>query len=143
MSASQVHRAVESAKRSRLINGEKTHINRAVLIRLVENAVAYIYPAQLGPVVRGTPTAHSAPPLSEHIAGGIDRFVWASAEGTVRGTSVKPLHKSAPFAAQKDASFYELLALVDALRVGRARERKIAADLLRHRFSEQIPGGEG
>ncbi len=41
-----------------------------------------------------------------------------------------PLYKSAPSAAPKDARFYELLALADALRGGCARERKLAEQAL-------------
>ena len=36
-----------------------------------------------------------------------------------------------PDAARADTQLYELLALTDALRVGRPRERQLAGDLLR------------
>lgn len=52
--------------------------------------------------------------------------VWSDPEGNVRGTAVEPLHPAVPAAARADAVLYELLALVDTLRVGRARERKLA-----------------
>lgn len=38
----------------------------------------------------------------------------------------EPLHKTVPEAAAKDPVLYELLALIDGLRDGRARERQIA-----------------
>lgn len=38
-------------------------------------------------------------------------------------------------AARRDPALYELLALVDALRGGRARERKLAQDELARRFA--------
>jgi len=46
------------------------------------------------------------------------------------------LYRSVPKAIveQPDQAFYDLLALVDILRHGRARERKIAADLLRKKL---------
>ena len=37
-----------------------------------------------------------------------------------------PLYKSVPQAALRDSKLYQLLALVDAIRDGRASERKIA-----------------
>ena len=44
----------------------------------------------------------------------------------------EPLYKSVPQAALRDSKFYQLLALVDAIRDGRARERKVAErDLVR------------
>ena len=55
-----------------------------------------------------------------------DDYVWPHPNGTVRGIGVEPLHPSVPFAAMQDAKLYEMLALFDALRVGRARERGMA-----------------
>ena len=43
---------------------------------------------------------------------------------------VEPLHPSVPFAAMQDGKLYELLALFDALRVGKARERNMATERL-------------
>ena len=76
-------------------------------------------------MVRGIATAHSAPPLNNEIMSE-EQFVWPYAKGTVRGHSIIPLYPSVPEAALKDAKLYELLALVDALRVGRAREKELA-----------------
>jgi len=45
----------------------------------------------------------------------------------VRGVAFAPLYPSVPAAALEDARLYELLALVDAIRDGRARERNLAA----------------
>jgi hypothetical protein len=52
--------------------------------------------------------------------------VWPHPNGSVRGQGLAPLHPSVPFAAAQDATLYEMLALFDALRVGRARERGMA-----------------
>jgi len=48
--------------------------------------------------------------------------------------SFTPLHKNVPQAALEDAKLYELLALVDALRDGRARERELAGHELKRRL---------
>jgi hypothetical protein len=55
-------------------------------------------------------------------------------QGKVRGEALSPLYKSVPTAAQKDKKLYECLALVDAIRAGRARERKLVETLLRERI---------
>jgi hypothetical protein len=47
---------------------------------------------------------------------------------------VQPLYKTAPLAARRDADLYEILALVDAIRVGRARERQRGLELLAERL---------
>jgi hypothetical protein len=47
-----------------------------------------------------------------------------------------PLYKNVPEAARRDPKLYELLALVDAIRDGRAREREIAIDELKARIDQ-------
>ena len=61
--------------------------------------------------------------------------VWADPEGKVRGEALEPLYPSVPRAARADEALYELLALVDAVRAGRARERELAVAALRKRLS--------
>lgn len=82
----------------------------------------YAFPAEIGPPTRGVPTSYAAPPLSRAIAdaGGLPP-VWPCPDGKVRGYSFVPLHKNVPEAALADERPYELLALVDAIRNGRAR----------------------
>jgi hypothetical protein len=72
------------------------------------------------------PTSHSAPAFAGVFAPGSDDWVWPHPNGSVRGQGLQPLHPSVPFAAAQDAKLYEMLALFDALRVGRARERGMA-----------------
>jgi hypothetical protein len=57
-------------------------------------------------------------------------------QGKERGIAFKPLYKTAPGAAIRDPAFYEYLALADALRDGRARERKYAEQELHRRFQK-------
>ena len=45
-----------------------------------------------------------------------------------------PLYKSVPEAALNDPLLHEMLALVDAIRVGSAREKKIAVEELKKRI---------
>jgi len=54
--------------------------------------------------------------------------------GSLRGASVVPLYAAAPATAVRNPALYELLALVDAVRLGRARERTRAKQLLRERI---------
>ena len=60
------------------------------------------------------------------IAGDEPPPVWPYAEGTSRGIEFKPLYAKVPLAAEQDGRLYEILALLDAIRDGRARERSIA-----------------
>ena len=52
--------------------------------------------------------------------------VWPSRDGDTRGVGLEPLYKSVPYAALRDRALYQLLALLDAIRDGRARERNLA-----------------
>ena len=53
-----------------------------------------------------------------------------------------PLHPCVPGAALRDALLYELLALFDALRVGRARERGMAATRLQALIDPARPAAD-
>ena len=94
----------------------------------------YVYPVQLGGIVRGIPTAVSASPLKEQITQGKDVYVWPYKKGTVRGQAIPPLYATVPEAVANDEELYKLLVIVDALRMGRAREREIAISELDKSF---------
>jgi hypothetical protein len=88
-----------------------------------------------GAATRGVPTSYAAKPLKKSIVPGDEPPpVWPFAEGPVRGYAFSPLHKNVPKAALADPQLYELLALVDALRDGKARERELAARELSKRL---------
>ena len=71
-------------------------------------------------------TSVGAAPLRDIFASTNDLVhVWPDSEGSDRGPSVLPLYASVPFAARSDRRLYEILVLVDALRIGGAREREI------------------
>jgi hypothetical protein len=141
LSPSQVHASLKRLEGARLADNRSGRpILRAVEEFLV-HAVKYVFPAQRGETTRGLPTAYAAPPLNGEIAGsGEPPPVWPDPEGEVRGVGFEPLCKSVPRAARKDAVLYELLALVDALRDGRARERRIAERALSSRLRELLRG---
>lgn len=108
---------------------------RRNLLEFVEHGVRFVFVPDRGASVRGMATAWAAPPLAGLMTG--DNSVppvWPYEKGGIRGESFSPLYRSAPIAAANDPELYELLALVDAIRGGRARERKMALKL----FSERI-----
>lgn len=133
MSQSEVSGAVARCKYAGLLSPDGKTVMRMALMELLQYGLRYVFPQQPGPVVRGVPTSHSAKPLKEHIQSAED-YVWPYGKGTVRGHSIQPLYPTVPEAALKDARLYELLALTDALRVGRARERELAVMELKKRL---------
>ena len=54
----------------------------------------------------------------------------------MRGQAIVPLYPSIIEAIMKDPMRYELLALLDAIRVGKAREQKAAIDELTKRIHQ-------
>jgi hypothetical protein len=115
-------------------------LNRSSLLEFLLHGIRYAFPAEIGSPTRGIPTSYAAPPIRDSIADAGDLPpVWPYADGKVRGYSFVPLHKNVPQAALEDARLYELLALVDALRNGRARERQLAGRELTRRL--EVPGG--
>lgn len=108
-------------------------VMRMALLDFLIHGLRYVFPQQPGAITNGIPTAHSAPPLSGEI-NSTESYVWPSEHGSVRGLAIQPLFPSVPNAVLKDEQLYELLALVEGVRVGRARERELAIEELRSRI---------
>lgn len=101
-------------------------VNRHNLAEFALHGARYAFAPERLPVGPGVPTSHAAPAFAGVFAEGHEPLVWPDAHGTVRGEGLLPLHPCVPGAALRDAALYELLALFDALRAGRARERGMA-----------------
>ncbi len=129
MSASEVHAAAQrvlfarlAVKIDDLIRPNKRNFEEFLL-----HGIQYVFVPVRGELVRGMPTSHAVEPLASLFVNDNEPPpVWPDIEGEVRGESFSPLYKSAPIAAKNDVKLYELLALVDAIRGGRIREREIA-----------------
>jgi len=134
MSASETHACVKRAVASGLAvapsRGAWSPV-RPKLLEFVLHGVSYVWPATAGPVKRGVPTAFGVEPLASQLAvASGDSPVWAHPEGGAKGPTLSPLYRTAPDAALADPALHRLLALLDALRTGRARERSLAGKLM-------------
>ncbi len=137
MSPSEVHASVKRAQASGLLHGPAfgERPNYAALEEFLLHGLRYVFPAERGEMTRGVATSYGGPPLRGQIAPTDEPIpVWPCAEGSQRGLALTPLYRGAPEAALRDESFYELLVLVDALRDGRVRERRIAEAELHRRL---------
>lgn len=114
-------------------------VHAQALAEFALHGAKYAFPGVRLPLVVGVPTSHSAPAFAGVFAPGSTDFVWPHPNGTLRGIGVEPLHPSVPFAAMQDAGLYELLALFDALRVGKARERNMAMERLQALIDPSAP----
>lgn len=145
MSASETHASVKRAVACGLAvapsRGEWSPV-RPNLLEFVLHGARYIWPATAGPVKRGVPTAFGAEPLaSQLVAAPGEAPVWAHPEGKAKGPTLSPLYRTAPQAALADPALHRLLALLDALRTGRARERTLAAKLMATELMPSDAGG--
>ena len=134
LSTAEISKSLNRCKDSGLLywSDLEKRVNRPALAEFLSHGMRYVFPPEKGGLVRGIPTATAAKPLNSYfLDDGEPPPVWPYSEGTVRGLSFAPLYKLAPKAALLDNKFYELLALCDAIRGGRTRERTIASDLLR------------
>jgi hypothetical protein len=134
MSSSTVFAALNRAALSGLYHKRTKTIHKDALLEFLIHGFKYVFPATLGKLAKGIPTAHSANPLAQYINSEKDVYVWQSALGTIRGQTITPLHSTVPQLAQNDAQLYELLSLIDALRVGKAREKNLAIEELTKRI---------
>ncbi len=119
------------------VNGQRYQLVIPACEELLIYALKYFFPAKLGEYTSGIATSYAAPIFAGQIALGQDAIpVWPSAEGSHRGLGLQPLYHCVPASLIRypDQVFYGLLALVDAIRQGRAREKNIAIKLLKERL---------
>jgi hypothetical protein len=133
ISASEVSESIHRSILAGFVSADKQKLMKSALLEFLQHGLKYVFPQKPGALVRGMATAHSAGPLNRIIQSE-ELYVWPFAEGKIRGQSIEPLHPSVPKACLQDLQLYELLALTDALRVGKNREQKIAIQELEKRI---------
>ncbi len=143
LSASRVHASIQQLLKANLIRKDRGYkVISANLKEFLLHGIRFVFVPEIGEPCRGMATASFAPPLDQtfdhaFVASSELPHVWPDPEGEVRGISFSPLHKAAPRAARNDRELYELLALVDAIRGGRAHEREMAIERITFMLSEQ------
>ena len=133
ISKGSAHGAVRRLVDARLLS-HSLRVARRHVAEMLAFGVRYFIPADLGPEAGGMATSFGVPPLLEAFGERDDAPVWPSARGDRRGPSVVPIYETVPFAASQDPELHGLLALVDAVRVGRAREVGLARAEIARRF---------
>lgn len=134
LSKSAVANSLQRLRGVGLVKDGPSHdrrVNKLLLRDCLENAARWIAPASVWDFELGLPTAHATESFRRQLTGDEDPVVMPLPHGPVRGRAVTPLHALAPAAAARDPKLYRLLAIVDALRIGRARDRKLAVAELR------------
>lgn len=135
ISASEAHAALKRAAACGLVDETTRKAKRSALVEFVVHGLRYVFPPSWSGMSRGIPTSYAAPPLSESIVQDELPPVWPHPEGRTRGQGLRPIYKSVPDASLRDAELYEWMALLDAIRSGRARERELAVGVIRKRLA--------
>lgn len=133
ISPSEISESLNRSMIARLISPDKKKVFKSTLFKFIENGLSYVFPAEPGAVIRGIPTAHSAPILKDLILSG-ETYVWPAANGSAKGQAVSPLYAKQVEAVLQDEKLYNMLALVDSIRIGKVREVEKALELLRQYF---------
>lgn len=134
ISPSEVSEGLERCRKSALIDADKQQVQKLSFLEFLQHGLKYVYPVQPGAKVRGIATAFSASPVKEQIVQTGDVVVWPYAKGTARGLGIRPLYKTVPEVVGQDEELYQLLSMVECLRLGRRREVEIALSELKKRF---------
>jgi len=141
LSASVVHRSVDRSVRARLFAREKRQVEKAFLLEFLIHGVRFAFAPEWGGEARGIPTAWAASPLAQGLVrSDAPPPVWPDPRGTARGIALTPLDPRVPDAVRRDERLGELLALVDAIRIGGARERGLAAGILEDLLESKAAG---
>ena len=136
LAPSEVHACISRVLLARLVTqNEDAGISPiyAAIREFVVHGARYAFPPISGPNTRGMPTAYGAPIFRNKFQP-TDAPVWPMIEGQARGPALYPLYPTVPIAAAKDPSLYDMLALVDAVRAGGARERDLATTIIAERL---------
>lgn len=135
ISISEISESLNRSRLAHLVDYNKKQVNRQNLLEFLEHGVHYVFPQQPGAIVRGVPTAHSHPLMKKMFISEVD-YVWPDNKGSKMGMMIEPLYPKQTEAIKEDPLFYELLALVDVIRVGKVREVKFAVSGLKKTLNE-------
>lgn len=133
ISASEISESINRSVFAGLIAEDKKRLMKLALLEFLEHGIRYVYPQKPGALARGIKTAHSAKPLNGIISS-TEHYIIPYVKGDTRGQMIEPLHPNLAEACIKDAVFYELVSLCDALRVGKVREKNLAIEELNKRL---------
>jgi len=130
ISISEISESLNRSRIAKLIDSHKKNVNRHNLMEFLEHGVKYVFPLQPGTMVRGIATAHSYPAIYDSFISE-QHYVWADPKGKIIGLELEPFYPKQTLAVKNDPVLYEMIALVDMLRIGKLREIKYAVTRLK------------
>jgi DNA-binding Lrp family transcriptional regulator len=132
---SQVHSALARLGRAGLLKPATRVTNPRALTEFALHGVRYAFPATKGSLAAGVPTAYSTSPLAAEVDA-VDVVVLpANVPDAVQGFAITPLYRGAAGLAVRSPQLFEMVALVDAIRLGDPRIRLAARTRLEQRIN--------
>lgn len=125
ISASEIHAGIKRMHEANIMHMKK-HIVKDNLLEFIVHGVKYAFPAVPGMDSRGISTSHGSGFFPNILSKGDDLYVWPYENGSSKGSSIAPLYRSVPYFVLEDAFMYKYLSYIDAMRIGRERERLYA-----------------
>lgn len=127
ISGAEVSESLHRSCFAGLVDNTRKKVQLVSLSEFLKFGFPYVFPQSPGPLTRGMVTAHSHPLLKNHIISSAT-YVWPDFEGADYGQAIEPLYPNQVKAAKDDPKLYDALAMLDAIRVGKVREKKFAID---------------
>ncbi|NGP88967.1 hypothetical protein [Fodinibius halophilus] len=134
ISNSEVSESLNRSVIGNLIERDKVTVRKEQLLVFLVYGIKHVFPAVPGRLQRGMPTAYSAPLLEREFVVD-DPYIWPAKGHTTKGVSIPPLYPTVPKACADDEKLYDLLVLVDALRVSRKNEAVV--NMLKERIYQE------
>lgn len=131
ISGAEVNASLNRSKLAGLIDYNRKRVNKQALYEFLEHGIQYVFPIHPGALSKGIPTAHSHPVFKDQIVSE-SVFVWPDINGTEIGQTIEPLFITQVKAIKEDSALYEVLSLIEILRVGKPREKNIALQQLKN-----------
>lgn len=133
ISQTEISHGFQRLKNSRLLTDDRK-VNLEASIEFLVHGFKYVCPPEFGSFTAGIPTAYARPGFNFVKYSKDEIFVWPYPKGKERGIALIPFYQTLPQACLVDEDLYSLASLVEMIRIGRAREQKIASTELDSRI---------
>lgn len=133
ISKSQISLSLKRCIEVRLLfmDSGKPLVNKRALFDIIKYAIPYVFPIEKTASTKGIPISFASPFLYHKIMATKQMpLVWPDPKGFILGDGIIPINKAVPHAVKRDPLLYEILVLIESVRMNSPREKKIALDTL-------------
>lgn len=124
----QVHLACKRLMAASLMMDRR--IAKRNLVEFLVHGLKYVFPPIWEGEQHGIPTAVSSPVMQKELRSP-QVIVWPTGRRKdPKGDSLRPLHKCVFTVIENDLFSYQVLAILDSIRISKAREREVAINLI-------------